>query len=562
MMINSFKCSPRVGVILTAIADSDTSDFFGFGVILDSKRKILGITTLKELAVMILEDPSIVSKSIEQYCTRDFVYVVMEKNGLLNKGSAIKKMALRKNKTGRVRFVPIIDQEGFLLDVRPFDEIFSATENFSIAVYGLGFVGLTLFAALSSRGFSCIGVEKSTETANKLKSENLPVLEDGLDELFSNLDLGNRICTHKSMDISSNTKIICVGTDINDKFQVNEEPLRVVTTQISEDLKVGDLVILRSTVPVGFTRILITEILEKNSGLRAGKDFYVAFCPERTVEGKAIQEIYELPQIIGGFSSTCSEKAAQLFDELASTTVITESLEAAEFVKLLNNSFRDLSFAFANEVIFHADRFNLDATKLINDANYQYPRNKIAMPSPGVGGYCLTKDPFIYSQIAIDANSTLSSLGRRVNTEAQQYPLKKFIQHVEKRKLKMSDLVVGVLGVAFKGIPDTNDIRGSSGLQLATDLAKLVKQVKVSDPNINFDDTNIDFIDVTSEKIFKDCNAVFIMNNNPRLIGKAWQAISKKDKDFFLFDGWLNLVDTIPSTYIQKITLCTLGKVH
>jgi hypothetical protein len=99
-------------------------------------------------------------------------------------------------------------------------------------------------------------------------------------------------------------------------------------------------------------------------------------------------------------------------------------------------------------------------------------------------------------------------------------------------------------------------------LQLATDLAKLVKQVKVSDPNINFDDTDIDFIDVTSEKIFKDCNAVFIMNNNPRLIGKAWQAISKKDKDFFLFDGWLNLVDTIPSTYIQKITLCTLGKVH
>jgi UDP-N-acetyl-D-mannosaminuronic acid dehydrogenase len=561
-MVNIFSNTTTVGMALAAIADSDASDYFGFGVILDDEKKLLGIITLKELSLYILDDPSIISEPISQYYTKDFIYVSIEENGTFNKVPAINKMNQRKNKTTRVRFVPIVDANGGFVNVMPFDEIFSATDNFSVSIYGLGFVGLTLFATLSSKGFSCIGIEKSNDTASSLKSGILPVIEDGLDELYSNLSLGDKVYTNLDQKISTNTKIICVGTDINEKLEVNEEPLKVVVSQISQDLKVGDLVILRSTVPVGYTRTLITSILEKKSGLRAGKDFSVAFCPERTVEGKAIQEINQLPQIIGGFTPSCAEKAAQLFNVVSSTSVVTESLEAAEFVKLLNNSFRDLSFAFSNELIQYADKFNIDSTRLVNDANFQYPRNRIALPSPGVGGYCLTKDPYIYSQVGFERINSLSKIGRTINEEAQQYPLKKFIQHAEKRNLKLNELVVGVLGIAFKGIPDTNDIRRSSGLKLAHDLSKIVKHVSVFDPNVDFSKVDSNLTQASSEDIFINCDAVFIMNNNPRLIGKAWQVINKKNKTFFLFDGWLNLIDTIPTSYIEKITFCTLGKVY
>jgi len=152
---------------------------------------------------------------------------------------------------------------------------------------------------------------------------------------------------------------------------------------------------LRSTVPVGTTRKQVIPVLEHYSGLAAGSGFHIAFCPERTVEGQAIQELSSLPQIVGGLTEACTEKAVSFWSTLTDTVVRVDALEAAELVKLINNSYRDLSFAFANEFALLADRYNIDATRLIAAANEGYPRDKIPRPSPGVGGYCLTKDPVV-----------------------------------------------------------------------------------------------------------------------------------------------------------------------
>ena len=561
-MINFFKKSETVGEVLATISDADKTDFFGFGIVLNDDKTIYGITTLKDISINILKNSKILNQSIDKYCIKDFIFVTLNDDGSYNKLDALKKIADRDIKSGKVRFVPILDSKKKLIDVKAYDDIFAVTENYSVAIYGMGFVGLTLFAALSSRGFNCVGFENSNEKLDMIKKGVLPVLEEGLDELFFNLKLGDKVFTNSAEAPETNTKIICVGTDINSDNEIDKLPLKNVVSQIASELKYGDLIILRSTVQVGCTNSLVIPILEKESGLRAGIDFHVGFCPERTIEGKALIEIQELPQIIGGLTSNCVEKSRQLFDELASNTVITESLEAAELVKLLNNSFRDLSFAFSNEIIKYADQYNIDASKLVKDANFQYPRNKIAQPSPGVGGYCLTKDPYIYHQTSSKNENSLSLIGRQINDEAQHYPYKKFVEHCKKRKIDISKMKIGVLGIAFKGIPNTNDVRGSCGLKLAQDLSEITKEVHIFDPNIESLDMSHKFHFSSSKSIILNCDAVFIMNNNPNLIGKDWNLFADKDKDFFMFDGWLGLIDSIPVSFLKNITFCSLGKVY
>ena len=196
-------------------------------------------------------------------------------------------------------------------------------------------------------------------------------------------------------------------------------PIENAIRSVSVYLK-GDHVMIRSTVPVGTTRNFIIPKLNNLSKLKAGKDFYVSFVPERVVEGNALRELRSLPQIVGGLTSACLNRASKFWSTITPTIIRTSSLEASELVKLANNSFRDLSFAFANELAFVAGKFNLNAFDLIKAANNGYPRNKIPSPSPGVGGYCLTKDPILFSSsISRKKNDVmLSKVGRVVNERA------------------------------------------------------------------------------------------------------------------------------------------------
>ena len=137
--------------------------------------------------------------------------------------------------------------------------------------------------------------------------------------------------------------------------------------------------------------------MKKKSGLKCGIDFHFSFAPERTAEGKAIIELKTLPQIIGGINKDSVNATSAIFRDVTSSNIIVDSLESAEMVKLLNNSFRDYIFAFANKVSQIASNFNIDIVKTIRAANEGYIRDPIPLPSPGVGGPCLTKDPHIFA---------------------------------------------------------------------------------------------------------------------------------------------------------------------
>ena len=365
----------------------------------------------------------------------------------------------------------------------------------------MGFVGLTLAVALASKGHYVTGIDIRKELINSLKKKKPHILEPRLPEMMEQvMKTGNLYFDTEPPIQHHRVFILAVGTPINDKSKPNLESLFMVAKNIAERLCVGDLVMLRSTVPVGTTSKYIKKILEEDSGLLAGKDFALAFTPERTVEGNAINELRSLPQIVGGYTIKCREKAASFWNTLTDTVVLCETLEEAELIKLINNSFRDHVFAFANGVALLTDMFNLDANRVIAAANEGYPRNRIPCPSPGVGGYCLTKDPLLYA--AYDDKSLyskMSVIARQVNDEAAQYPVKVIKKYIEREKIGFEQIKVGIIGLAFKGNPETNDIRFSTSIKVAETINELGIEVNGFDAVLTkkeIEDANIKYLPI------------------------------------------------------------------
>jgi nucleotide sugar dehydrogenase len=433
----------------------------------------------------------------------------------------------------------------------------------NVAVYGQGFVGITLSAALANLGHKVYGVDVQESLIKRLKDNDIHVFEPGLNDIVAATQEAGRLEFATGLEQEKvDYYIVAVGTPVNDEGIANLNALDAVTQSIGKRLKRGDVVMLRSTVPVGTTRNVVRGILEEISGLEAGVDFHLAFAPERTAEGKAMEELRSLPQIVGGLSSLCAKRSIELWSSLTDSVVQVDSLEAAELVKLINNSFRDLSFAFANSVALLGDRFNINAFKLINAANEGYPRNRIPLPSPGVGGYCLTKDPFLFA--SVDKNSGHAKLavnGRRVNEEAQSYALKQVKRYLQRKGKEIADTRIFIVGLAFKGWPETNDLRGSSSIFIAQELQKLGATVVGYDNVVSYDDWKTFLPNAqpgTLEADLSDSDVVLIMNNHPKNIPSNFLSLIRKGAAKMVFDGW-SMLDSNAFRAIDNVDYATMG---
>ena len=244
--------------------------------------------------------------------------------------------------------------------------------------------------------------------------------------------------------------------------------LRKSILDICPHLKSQDLIILRSTVPVGCTRDLVVKLIEQKTKLKFGKDLFISFCPERTVEGQAIDELKRLPQIVGNYCKKSSELTKKIFSEYNSTVIEVENLEAAELAKLIDNSYRDTIFAYSNQLSKLSEKLNLNLVDIIEKVNLGYQRNNIPKPSPGVGGPCLSKDSYIlssnFNELKIGSEK-LILLSRKVN-ESMIYNLFSRIKRKLKLLKKNKDCKIFITGFAFKGSPETSDMRSSTTLDL------------------------------------------------------------------------------------------------
>lgn len=330
----------------------------------------------------------------------------------------------------------------------------------AVCIIGLGYVGLTLAAAMAQAGYKVIGVERVAAVRDALNAGRAHFSEPGLDEVIRPLVESGSLSATDTMPVAGDASvyIVTVGTPLTKSGVVNLSSLEEVLKNIAFGLKDNDLVILRSTVKSGTTRAIAKRILDAT-----GKDYDLAFCPERTLEGKALKELTELPQVVGADTARARSHARAVFEVFAPTIIEVDSFEAAELVKLVNNTHRDLMFAFANEVAEMCDALELRVDQVLNACCSGYPRSKIALPGP-VGGPCLEKDPHILAEGLRDVHYTpkISLAGRLLNEGMPSTSVAGIARALERLgKVNLGDSKISILGLAFKGKPATDDLRGT-----------------------------------------------------------------------------------------------------
>jgi nucleotide sugar dehydrogenase len=347
----------------------------------------------------------------------------------------------------------------------------------NVAILGMGRVGATLAAVLNSVGHSVVGVDPAG-----LRT----FYEPGLQEALSGVATLTELPKAQSFD----AYIICVGTPLIDDGAL-ARAVESVAAHLPTTRKPATeppLVVVRSTVRIGTTRTLVKPALDK-----ANTPYHLAYCPERTVEGDALRELCALPQIVGvaddsSASLDASSLASQLF-HFACATYPLDSFEDAEFAKLLANSWRDTTLAYANQVAILGEQYGLNARAAIKAANWNYPRCLIPLPGP-VGGPCLVKDTYLLPRLRGALHPNLIETARAINERVILEICDNILDIAA--DLKMHEPRMAILGTAFKGTPPTDDTRDAPSGYIADCLRERGCRITTIDPLAPADSTTLD----------------------------------------------------------------------
>nr|BFE84757.1 nucleotide sugar dehydrogenase [Planobispora longispora] len=350
----------------------------------------------------------------------------------------------------------------------------------------MGYVGSPIAAVLAEQGVNVVGIDVDPELVAGLARRRCAFSEPGLAELLCDgLDSGRlSVSTDYDLVAGVDVVIISVGTPVRGTELVDDY-LRSACAELAKRLRRGQLVILKSTVPPGTTRDVVVPLLEE-SGLVAGKDFGLAFCPERLSEGHALRELRTFPIIVGGLCRESAAAAARFWRRTIGVEIIScESPESAETVKLASNWWIDHNIAMANELAKLCGALDVDVLEVISAANTM-PKGSgnvnILLPSVGVGGSCLTKDPWMVWRAARDRDVQLNTIGaaREVNDSMPGYTVDLIVEELAKSGRRPDGAKIAVLGVAFKN--NTGDLRATPALPVVTMLREAGAEVAVFDP--------------------------------------------------------------------------------
>ena len=423
-----------------------------------------------------------------------------------------------------------------------------------ICVIGLGYVGLPLSVSLADAGFSVLGVDINEKVVEKINKGIPPFFETGLKEAIKrNLGLKFEATSNTEYAMKEcDSVFITVGTP-NSGSRIDTDTLIKAARNIGRYLRKNQLIIMKSTVPVGFTEDVLKSILEEESGLHGGRDFSLAFVPERILEGRALEEFRTIPKIVSGDNKESIKRVSDIIGKLGGKIVEVSSIKSAEMIKLIDNINRDVSFAFGNEIGLACETLGVDVFEVIQAANQSYPRNEIMVPSIGVGGSCLTKDTFILANQLMENNfkPNLMLLARQINTEMPYHILKKVKQVFQEINRPLKGAKIFILGLAFKGYPETDDIRHSPSEIIIKELKKMNVNVVGYDPKVSVEQAKHLGVEKTSfENGFKEADAIIIATNHPSYSKLDFKKVAKEMKTSpIIIDGWR----TINPIYAKKI---------
>jgi UDP-N-acetyl-D-mannosaminuronic acid dehydrogenase len=363
-----------------------------------------------------------------------------------------------------------------------------------ICVLGLGYIGLPTASTFATNGIQVIGVDVNQNVVETLQNGNIHIHEPGLRTIVeAAVKSGNM--TVSVIPEEADAFLIAVPTpfleDQDHEYEGRKYKLADMSAvssaaeSIVPCLRKGNLVVLESTSPPRTTLDLVAPILER-SGLRAGTDFHLCYSPERVLPGQILRELIENARIIGGITPESAKAGRDLYTIFVRGNIIETDATTAEMVKIMENTTRDVNIALANEFSRLAEKFGVDVWEAISLANL-HPRINILSPGPGVGGHCISVDPWFFVEAAPELTSLIYH-ARQVNDEQPRYVVDKVKQAVGQVEGKK----IAALGLAYK--PDVDDLRESPAAEVVRLLQDKGAQVKVWEPykpNARMRDINI-----------------------------------------------------------------------
>ncbi len=342
-----------------------------------------------------------------------------------------------------------------------------------LVLLGLGYIGLPTACTFANHGVKVIGVDVQETIVETLNSGKIHIHEPGL------LSAMKKALSFNTLEISlqpqeADAFIIAVPTPFYDEKKADLSYVKAAAQTVVPYLRKGNLVILESTSPPLTTQNVLVPILER-SGLKAGTDFMVAYSPERVLPGKILTELVENARVIGGVNPESAQAGKELYSIIVKGEIITTDAVTAEMVKLMENTYRDINIAIANEFARLADRFGVNVWEAIDIANL-HPRVEILRPGPGVGGHCISVDPWFLIEAAPDLTHLINA-ARIVNDSQPHFVIKDLEVLLGTIKGKR----ISILGLAYK--PDVDDLRESPAIEIARLLQQKGAYVCAFEPN-------------------------------------------------------------------------------
>lgn len=394
----------------------------------------------------------------------------------------------------------------------------------SICVVGLGYIGLPTAVMFANHGVKVHGVDVNPAAVKSIQEKKLHIEENGLQERL-NKAVDEGFLTASTTPVEADVFIVAVPSPINPDNTANLEYVRQATASIVPFLKKGNLVILESTVPPKTVEhIMLPELIKAN--LEFGVDLFVSHSPERVIPGRIFEELVNNDRIVGGIDETSAQMTKELYQTFVNGTIHLTDATTAELVKVMENTYRDVNIAFANELAKLAEKLDVNIWEAIKFANY-HPRVNVHFPGPGVGGHCIAVDPWFLVELGGET-AQIIHLSRNTNDSMPSFTAQKTQAILNQNKIAGGK--VAVLGLAFKG--NVDDMRESPSTIVIDELQNLGLDVISYDPHIkeNKHATQTQSL----EEATKDADIILVLTDHNEF--KAMNAADITVKSKIVFD--------------------------
>lgn len=398
-----------------------------------------------------------------------------------------------------------------------------------LCTIGLGYIGLPTAAVFADNNVEVLGVDVNKQVVDKLNNGEIHIEEPGLGSLIKKVVDEGKFRASTKVE-TADVFIIAVPTP-NNKDELKSCDLTYVldaTNQVMEKVEKGNIIIVESTIAPRTMEDYIVPIVE-SKGFIVGEDIYLVHCPERVLPGKILHEVVFNNRIIGGVTENCASQGARVYSTFVQGEIIKTNAKTAEMSKLMENTFRDVNIALANELSIICNKLNINVLEVIEMAN-KHPRVNLHLPGPGVGGHCLAVDPhFIVAEAPEEAK--IIKMARDTNDFMPKHVVnlaKQILESVEKPK-------ISILGITYKG--DVDDYRESPAIEIAEQLIIEGINVNIYDPHVKNKEINNILTLHSLEETLEKTNLILILVDHSEFKNLDFTKYEKTMNDeYYVFD--------------------------